>query len=145
MELTQARCRRLCRPSLSVTSAAFMAFCENVGKLLFSYCASKRTYRKILFVGENQEQSIPQFIFIQHTLQFLTSLDDTVTIIAVNDEDDTLSVLEVMPPQRSDLILSTDIPDSKLNVLVLDRFNVEACANLHVSTNKILIAKLKGV
>jgi len=110
-----------------------------------SSCVTRRTYRKILFVGENQEQSIPQFIFIQHALQFLTSLNDTVTVIAVDDEDDTLGVLEVMPPQRSDLVLSTDIPDGKLNVLVLDCFNVEACANLHVSTNIILIAKLRGV
>jgi hypothetical protein len=59
-------------------------------------------------------------------LQFLPSLNNTVTIIAVNDEDDTLGVLEVMSPQRSDLVLSTNIPYGELNVLVFDSLNVEA-------------------
>src|ERR1700761_1835950 len=67
--LTQARCRRLCRPSLSVISAAFMAFC----------CTSARdqsysrflAHRKILFVGKDQEQSITELILVEHALQFL--------------------------------------------------------------------------
>lgn len=33
---------------------------------------------------------------------------------------------EVVPPQRSDLILPTHIPDIELDVLVRDRFDVEA-------------------
>lgn len=31
-----------------------------------------------------------------------------------------------MSPQRPDLVLTADIPDGKLNVLVLDGFDVEA-------------------
>ena len=56
------------------------------------------TDRKILLVCEDQEQCISKFIFVQHSLQFLTSLNNTVTIVAINNEDDALSVLEVMPP-----------------------------------------------
>jgi len=85
-----------------------------------------RTYGQILLVGEDQEKGIPELILVQHSLQLLTSLNDTVTIVAVNYENDTLGVLEVMPPQRSDLVLTTDIPDSELNVLVLDGLDVEA-------------------
>lgn len=33
---------------------------------------------------------------------------------------------EVMPPQRSDLVLPSHIPDIELDVLVRDRFDVEA-------------------
>lgn len=81
---------------------------------------------KILLVGEDQEEGVPQLVLVEHALKFLPSLGDTVTIVAVDDEDDTLGILEVMPPQGADLVLTTDIPDGELNVLVLDCLNVEA-------------------
>ena len=85
-----------------------------------------RAYWQILLVGENEEKSISKFVLVQHSLQLLTSLNDTIAIVAVNDEDDTLGVLEVMPPERSDLVLASHIPDSELDVLVLDSLNVKA-------------------
>lgn len=84
------------------------------------------TYGQILLVGEDQEQSISQFILIQHTLQFLASLDHTIAIVAINHEDDALGVLEIMPPQRSNLVLSSYIPHCELDVLIFDRLNVKA-------------------
>jgi hypothetical protein len=86
--------------------------------------------RQILLVGEYQKQRIPQLILVQHALQLLTRLDNTVTIVAVDDEDNALRVLEVMPPQRTDLVLPAHIPHGELDVLVLDGFDVEACAFL---------------
>lgn len=85
-----------------------------------------RTYGQILLVGENQEESVPELILIQHPLQLLTGLNNTVAIVAIDDEDDTLGVLEVVPPERANLILSTHIPDCELDVLVLDGLDVEA-------------------
>lgn len=90
----------------------------------------QQAYRQILFVGKDQEQCIPQFVLIQHTLQFLTGLYHAIAVIAINNKDDTLSVLEIMPPQRSDLVLSTNIPYGKLNVFVLDGFNIESCSDV---------------
>ncbi len=92
-----------------------------------------RAYRKILFIGKDQEHSIPQLILIQHTLQLLTSFRHTVTIVAINNEDDTLRILEVMPPERSDLILSTNIPHGKLDVFVFNSLYVEACRRVSTS------------
>ncbi len=80
---------------------------------------------QILLVGENQKNGISELVLIQHALQFLPGLNNTVTIIAINDEDDALGVLEIMSPQRSDLVLSTNIPYGELNVLVFDSLNVE--------------------
>jgi hypothetical protein len=37
-----------------------------------------------------------------------------------------LGVLEVMAPERANLVLSTDIPHSEGDVLVLDSLDVEA-------------------
>lgn len=83
------------------------------------------SYWKILLVGEHKEKSIPKLILVQHALQFLARLNDTITIVAVDDEDNALGVLEVMPPERSDLVLTSDIPHGELDVLVLDSFDVE--------------------
>lgn len=84
------------------------------------------TYRKILLVGKDEQDGIPQLILVEHALELLTGLDDTVAIVAVDDEDDALGVLEVMPPEGADLVLATDVPHGELDVLVLDGLDVEA-------------------
>jgi hypothetical protein len=107
-----------------VISAAFIAFCTIVS----CACVVNTTgnaYWQILLVRENEEKSVPELVLVKHALQLLPSLDNSVAIIAVNYEDDTLGVLEVMSPQRSDLVLSTDIPNSKLDVLVFHSLDVE--------------------
>lgn len=93
---------------------------------LVSDLSSVHCVWQILLVGEDQKESIPELILVQHTLKLLASLRNTITIVAVNNEDDTLSVLEVVSPQRSDLVLSTHIPHGELDVLVLDSLDVEA-------------------
>jgi len=101
------------------------ALSQAVQAKLVSDLGSVHGVRKILLVGEDQEESISQLVLVEHALQLLTSLDNTVTIVAVDDEDDTLGVLEVMSPERTDLVLTADIPDGELNVLVLDSLDVE--------------------
>lgn len=56
------------------------------------------TYRQVLLVGKDQEQSIPELIFVQHSLQLFTSLYHSFAIIAINNENDALGVLKIMPP-----------------------------------------------
>lgn len=82
-------------------------------------------YGQILLVGEHQEESVSQLVLVEHSLELLAGLDNTVAIVAVDDEDDTLGVLEVMPPERTDLVLTADIPHGELDVLVLDSLDVE--------------------
>jgi hypothetical protein len=105
-----------------------MAFCNRVSSSFDPRPPKNEgtTHRQILLVGENQEKGVPQLVLVQHTLQLLASLGNTVTIVAVDDEDDTLSVLEVMSPQGTDLVLATDIPHGELDVAVLDGFDVKA-------------------
>jgi hypothetical protein len=40
---------------------------------------------------------------IQHPVKFITCFNNTVTIIAVHDKNKTLGVLEIMPPQGTNL------------------------------------------
>ena len=88
--------------------------------------AYRYAYGKILFIGEYEKKGIPQLVLVEHTLQLLACFDNTVAIIAVYDEDDALGVLKVMPPERPNLVLTTNVPDCELNVLILDCLNVEA-------------------
>jgi len=81
---------------------------------------------KILLVGKDKENGISELVLVEHALKLLSGLNDTVAIVGVDDEDDALSVLEVVPPQRSDLVLTTDIPHGELDVLVLYGLDVEA-------------------
>ena len=40
---------------------------------------------------------------IQHPVELISGFNNTVTIVAVHNKDKTLCVLEVMPPEGSDL------------------------------------------
>jgi hypothetical protein len=84
-------------------------------------------YGQILLVGEDQKERVPELVLVQHSLELLTGLNNAIAIVAVNDEDDTLGVLEVMPPERANLVLATDIPHGELDVLVLYGLDVETC------------------
>ena len=55
------------------------------------------------------------------------------TVLTVDNEDETLSTGVVVPPERTNLVLSSDIPHGERDVLVLDGLNVEACEGLDMS------------
>jgi len=50
---------------------------------------------QILLIGKNQKEGITELILVEHPLQLFPCLGDTLPIVRVNDENDTLSVLEV--------------------------------------------------
>ncbi len=50
---------------------------------------------QILLVGENEQESITELIFVEHPLQFLARLRDTLPIVGIDNKDDTLCVLEI--------------------------------------------------
>ena len=82
--------------------------------------------RQVLLVGEDEEVRVPQLVFLQHLLQLVVRLADPLSVVGVDDEDESLGVLEVVAPQRADLVLTADVPHGEANVLVLDRLDVEA-------------------
>src|SRR5690606_28835142 len=78
-------------------------------------------------------EGVSQLIRIQHPRQLLTGLRHTLPVVRVDDEDNALGVLEVMSPQGTDLVLSSDIPHGERNVLVLDSLDVEPYQKQHPS------------
>ena len=109
---------------------------------------------EVLLVGEHEEERVAQLVLVQHPLQLLARLRDTLAVVRVDDENDALRVLEVcalekegsvgveggrregscwltVAPERADLVLSSDVPHRERNVLVLNSLNVESYAAEH--------------
>jgi len=59
-------------------------------------------------------------------MQLLLRLVNTLPVLAVHDKDETLCSSIVMPPERANLVLTSNVPYIEFNILVRDRFNVEA-------------------
>ena len=87
----------------------------------------RRTHgiRKILLVSEYQKDGITKLVFVQHSVHLITSSIDTVRIIGIHHENESLGILVIVSPERADLILTTDIPYSKGDVLVFDGLDIE--------------------
>jgi len=79
-----------------------------------------------LLVRKHQQHSISELIFVQHTMKLITSLRSTISVVGVDHEDQPLGVLEIMAPERANLVLPANIPNSEVDVLVFDSLHVEA-------------------
>lgn len=59
-------------------------------------------------------------------MEFLLRLVDTLPVLAVDDEDETLCAGIVVSPQGSNLVLSSNVPNVELDILVGYCLNIEA-------------------
>lgn len=50
---------------------------------------------QILLVGKDEQEGVPELVLVEHPLQLLACLGHTFPIVRVDDENDTLGVLEV--------------------------------------------------
>jgi ADP-ribosylation factor protein 1 len=50
---------------------------------------------QILFVGEDEEDGFAELVFVQHPVEFLASFSDSLPIVAIDHEDQTLCVWDV--------------------------------------------------
>ena len=80
---------------------------------------------EILLVSENKEDGIAELLFVEHLVKLVVSIFETLVVITIHHEDDTVGVLVVMAPEGADLVLSTYIPNGEGDVLVLNSLNVE--------------------
>ena len=58
---------------------------------------------EILLVGKHKQHSVAELILVEHAVEFISSLGDTIAIVAIHHEDQTLGVLEIVAPKRTDL------------------------------------------
>ena len=112
MFIYQWRWRKVWRPSLSVISAAFIAIGRSCLLANTSNTASRSSsYKKkkpgLELVRLSKWGMMKKRRFdmdlIEHSMQFISSLRNSVSVVAVHNKDQTLSVLEVVLPQGTDL------------------------------------------
>lgn len=56
---------------------------------------------EILFVGEDKQERITQFVLVEHPLKLLACFGHTFPVIRIDNENDTLCVLEVYRSEMS--------------------------------------------
>jgi len=115
--VTLRRARRLDVP----LSAAQIVQAELVSKF-----GGRHGVRQVLLVGEHEQGRVAKFVLVQHLVELLARLVNTFAIVGVDDKDEALCVLKVVPPERSDLVLTSDVPHSERDVLVFHSLYVEA-------------------
>merc|ERR1719379_3339559 len=81
---------------------------------------------QVLFVREDEKHSVAHFLLVEHLGELLAGILDTVSVVAVDDKDEALRVLVIVAPERTNLVLATDVPDGEADVLVLNGLDVEA-------------------
>lgn len=53
---------------------------------------------QVLLISEDQEDGVTKFVFIEHSVEFVASDFNTITVVAINYENDTLRVVVVVTP-----------------------------------------------
>ena len=82
--------------------------------------------RKIHLVGKYEDSCIFELWVIDEGTEYLCCLFNALLVITVHHENETLGVLEVMLPKRSESCLATNIPAVELKIFVLDIFDIES-------------------
>ena len=103
-----------------------LAVADVVEPELVGHLGDAHRLGEILLVGEHEEHGVAQLVLTQHLVELVVGLDDTLAVVRVDDEDEALRILEVVAPQRTDLVLTAHIPHGEVDVLVLDGLHVEA-------------------
>lgn len=80
----------------------------------------------VLLVVVDEESTLTELRSEEDGVEFLTGLSDTLSIRTVDDKDHTVDVVVIVAPQRTDLGLTSNVPDGEGDALVLDCLDVEA-------------------
>jgi len=58
-------------------------------------------------------------------MKFMLSLINTFSVLTISDEHETLRASVIVSPKGTDLILTTNVPNVELDILVCYSFNIE--------------------
>ncbi len=67
------------------------------------------TALEVLFVGKDKNDCVLHLAVVDDFVQLAARLVDALAIGTVNNEDEALRACVIVPPQRPDLVLTTDI------------------------------------
>lgn len=99
----------------------------DVGKVeLLADLMDRHAPGMVLLVRVHKQLGVSQLLVLEKSRELFGSFRDAESIGRIDDKDDGVRVLQVEFPKRSQLALSADIPCRELDVLVLERLDVEA-------------------
>lgn len=78
-----------------VSRDAPLALPQAVKAKLVRDLSSVHRVGQVLLVGKHEQKRVTELVLVEHALEFLARLRDTLTVVRVNDKDDALRVLEV--------------------------------------------------
>lgn len=78
-----------------------------------------------MLVSKHQQNGVSEVVLLQHIMQFSFRLGHSFSIVGVYDEYQSLGVLEVVPPQRTDFVLAAHVPHRERDVFIFYRLDVE--------------------
>ena len=81
---------------------------------------------EILLVCVDEDGCVFEAFIVCESLKDLSCLSDSIAVSAVDYEDETLSVLEVVLPESPESILTADVPAAELEVLVSYSLSIES-------------------
>jgi len=92
---------------------------------LFSDLVSIHSLGEVALVGKDEEYCVLHLTVADDTHELSAGLFDTLAITAVDNENEGLSACKVVAPERTNLVLTSDIPHVELDLLVRHRLDVE--------------------
>ena len=122
---------------------------------LVSHLGCVHGIRQILFVGKTEQNGIPKLVLVEHAHQLVARFVNSLPIVTVDNENETLGVLEVVSPQRSDFVLAAHVPhretEETLRLVIVCEVKIilfKQCVNLFVCNssrvNKVVYIVLLG-
>ena len=85
----------------------------------------RHTSWQVLLVGEHEEQTVLHLPIAQNPMQLLFCLVYPLPILAIHNEHETLCPSVVVSPQRSNLVLSADVPHVEFDIFIRHRLDVK--------------------
>lgn len=87
------------------------------------------TSRKILLIGKYKQQAFLHLSVAEYAVQFLFCFVNSLSVLTVDYENETLSAGVIVSPQGTNLVLTSNVPNVELDILVGDGLHIEAdCA-----------------
>jgi hypothetical protein len=92
--------------------------CERMQTQLVCNFFDTHGIREILLVRKDKNSGVSQFFASNNSMKLFARFFNSLPVIAVDNKDQGICVLKIMTPERSDLVLTTDVPHSKVEVFV---------------------------
>ncbi len=105
---------------------------SHVGQVKSFYNILHTQHGNVLLVCQHEQNSLFEFFLCEHSVELVFGNLESVLILGVHDEDNRVAVAVVVSPHWSKIVLTAHVPHVKLDVLKLDRLNVESNGGLVV-------------